>query len=425
MTLKTSDIDFNIDILNTLPKDFSIVVDNTTYKLHTFRLVAFSPRIRRLIVCDPCIRRIKIPFPDPNHAFELISKLIYQQEIEIEDSNLKTFLKYVEFFENHEFAKLVASHLQKIDSNIESLQKIDYNSSYLMLIMPIEKIKMDFEKFMESSFMLTLPVHILDEILPLQFQKQNIKASLFEWIYNLVEHNFDNNISYCSLFCHLKFEELSEEQLEQFVKICHPDAISGALWMAVSERLMKPVNTNKQNENFPYKGDSFNGVFHYFIENYKDSFTNYINLDCGGTKQWALQHLLEPNNHSKWWENAGNNGRYEQEDAWVGVYFSRTKLRLTHYTLSHSLNSANSCQPKHWIVYGSDESEEWVKLHEVTNAVELNHEQAYHTYKISNSTEYYSRFKIEQIQNFSKKDLYRGKFVLCAIEFFGDLTKLE
>lgn len=427
MKIVPKDIDFNDEILNELPKDFTIISKSARYLVHTFRLIGFSPMVRRLLVCDPCKRSLTIPFPDENNALDIVCQFIQGKDVDIAANHLIMLSQYASYFENIDLVHMVAYQFKKNNFLPKSIENYDYDSSFLSLVAPLNQIKESFVIYMNSQFIFNMPVYILDEILScLLVQKQIDNKRFFECIYNIVEKNIQVNPAYCSLFCHLNFLELKTEELNQFVSICHPDAISGPLWRAVSQRFRKRVQRPNE-ENFPYRGNPFFGIFNYFIQNYPDQVGNgTIILDCGGNKQWALPHLFEPLDHSKWWENASPlNGIYRQSDAWVYIGFPSMKLRLTHYTISHSLNSANSAQPKHWIVYGADEKENWVKIHEVTNAQELNVPRGTHTYTINNSTDYYSRFKIQQIENFSKKEHLRSKFVLSAIEFFGNLIHLK
>ena len=431
--------------LERIPKDFTIYVNNSKhYKFHSFLLFSFSPRIRRMFLCDPTLRSIHLPIPDTDNSFQEIKKIIYERtDKPITIDNIKNlnkasfYLKVANFLENAEFASLASKNYIKI----VPYTKFDYSQNIISLVAPISYIAENFREIIlssKSSSMHKLPLLVLDCVL--SSNDLDIEESqLFRWMLRFLSEKKQSNPKdfemYYGLYAHLRFESLKPSEIEDFLKICPDSAISGALWMAVCSRLKKPLTQPVQNvpyqtqqeyyqcpeQNFPYKNDPFKGVLNYWRTN------NYeIVCDCGGNKQWAVYYLMDYADDTKYWENADKNqSEYSEENQWLMIGFENATLLLTHYTLGHSLKAANSGQPKHWKVFGSNDTKSWIQIDEVDCATDLNKHKAHKTYAIPNPNRYFQYFKFQQISNWSKKSAMRYRFVLSAIEFFGDLKLLQ
>ena len=465
-------LSFNQKNLENVERDFTIIVNNTKeYKFHSFLLFSFSPKLRRLFLSDPCIRSVRFPLPDNLNLFSEIEKIIYQQKFQ-KPQNLERanwFLKVANYFENSEFCKYASNACL----SYMKFHDFDFSLSIPALIGPISYITQNFAEKFNYLPIDRIPLQVFDCILYNNDIKIN-ESALFACIIKIIRVkrsiNDPNWPMYYGLFSHIQFEYLNNAEIEAFIKECPSDAISGALWKAICRRLKKPIFISQmqnysqqvipqqqqqavyqmsyqqqqfmqqqqqqiqqqryeqqqqqqmsQNEdNFAYHGDPFNGVFNY-LRSYNSSFS--LVIDCGGNKRWAIPYLFEYNDDTKYWENSDSD--YLEQNQWLLIGFEEYRLKLKNYTLGHSLKGPNNGQPKHWKLFGSDDTQTWVQIDEVNNATELNKKQAHHTYTIKNPSRYFHYFKFQQISNWSKKPAMRYKFVLGAVEFFGNLESTQ
>ena len=422
----------DFDFLDSLEKNFSIFVNGHEHKCHDYRVISFSPRVRRMFLCDQTLRSItyKPEDKDKGNNFKYIIDFMYGKQIDIRRDNVNFFYKAADYFENGSLMKATAEYLLNISYN-DSIKK---GGSLFAMEIPLVYIAKNFNS-MDIEQMKLLPRDWIDSILSEIDEDPTVDKSL---VFPLVKHIVNtwqrNYPDVIMQFSHVSFAELTSSEVDEFIKICPPEAISGPLWKAICKRLKKPIiydtqeqqslDASDQEENFPYQNEPFKGVLAYLkSQNFIDK---ELITDCGGDKQWAIHNLMDYYNSSNYWENAvsnGDQGQYLEENQWVVIGFNSFKLRLTHYTISHSLNAPNSAQPKHWKVLGSNDFENWVQVDEVFDAKELNFTRTMHTYKVANPTQYFHYFKIVQLENFSRKQAWTYKFVLDGIEFFGNLVQ--
>ena len=406
-----------------IEKDFIFIIPplNKKYYVHSFLIEKISTKIKCLKLCDKNLQKYKLQTNDPkdyfqnfidelygqkNHFFSP-NEFIYKFAIELECNEL--IFKYNEYF-------------------IDLYRK---NVQYTSSIIPLQIISLRMNYYLSKPQILNnISLEKLDIIFFYIDYLQISTLDLFNWILEMCK-NFPN-IPYYILFSHIKFENLSLTEIQNFFQLNLNNIISGSLWFNLISKLKtnsmpsKYISIKLETKilSFPYQNQPFNGIFKYFISNFSQN-NLPIKLSSGGNKQHQLFNLFIYNDNNKWWENSSpNKGIFYENDQYILIIFTDHSIQLTNYTFRHSLNGKNKGQPKSWIIYGSNDHKEWSILDEVNNALELNVSNGFSTYNCTKNLNSFSIIKIVQKDNFKISSLkYQFKFTLEAIEFFGNLSE--
>lgn len=117
----------------------------------------------------------------------------------------------------------------------------------------------------------------------------------------------------------------------------------------------------------------------------------------------------------------------DEPDSWICFEFKNYKIIPTCYTLKSHNNSSGGCQPRTWIIEGSNDNQKWTKIDEQKNCTYLNDKNVFHTFLI-NGNEGKNPFKFMRIrqtgQNWCDSYGWRNILALSCIEFYGLLTFL-
>lgn len=388
-------------------------------------------------------------------------KLMYGQRIQITEKNIMFFNAAASFFENQDLIEAVSNFRARSISRDSVLRPFMKGYPVTDLTSEITFIASNFDYFLENQNRVenlkNLPMLALDTILSNTDLVYSNESALFSLIKSIVEVR---GPEFASLFSHIVFENITAHDMDQFFQLVKPESISGALWLAISQRLMcniqKPddeeediqqqqiqrpyypqeylpsqANQMQQNnkiEHIPYTGIPLAGIFMYLGQDDNPQYLKMVSLDGGGgDKKKYLCRLLEQGN-ARFWNNSTTDKKtgkiiYRKEDQWITIEFKKHSVLLEHYTLA-ILTRQDHAQPKHWVLFGSNDEINWDLLHEVTDGKELA-QQGTSTYQIPNNSVFYSHFKIVQLENCCNKqspEVY--KFGLTHIEFFGKFKPL-
>lgn len=180
---------------------------------------------------------------------------------------------------------------------------------------------------------------------------------------------------------------------------------------------VNPVTINYKN-----KDDELQGIFDYIYNTIGNAYRyNIISAEGGGTKEYALKHMFNPNEEG-WWSNRRGK-EHLAEDRWFTFSFNKHKLKMTSYTLYCKISQPYCAQPKSWTLYGANlgrGDDTWYVLDTQKDCSNMNQHNALLNFPIAKKNQdEYTDYKMELHENFSRHE--KNKFFLTKIEVFGEL----
>ena len=473
----------NPSFIQKLPPDFEIIVAGvpvTRYKVHLCVAASFSLTIRTWSLCDPVKRFFEYPEPDNRGFFQLIIDFMYGKDITLTPENARFLNMAAAYLENPELLDLTAKYLMQFGMEQDCLKRLVNAPKVSVVIPEITLVSHNFDNLKSLDDMKKLPIYIYDAILGMIDLNIENEKSFFQWINNLVEAR---GPEFAQLFAHLRIEDLDPASVRLLKSRLTPDMIGGALWKALCKRLLyrttteepptkrkvyppppkanhsaqnvqqnqvsqgqmyaqqsnitqyhqeqpKQANSINRFKHYPYKpGHPFNGIFAALrdLHDKNPCSAGLVAMDGGGgPKARFLPKLLDYSNLDAWWNNYNGNG-FNKNDQWITIHFKRHEVVLSDYTLSSPMQYPDSCQPKSWRVYGSNDTVNWELIDEVFNSQKMNkkHPTEVFSIKSQNQKGPFTWFKIEQLQNQKKVSTNdQNQFCLNGLEFYGYIADI-
>lgn len=411
----------NLSQLN-LENDFTFQLGDKSYQCNKILASFISPTISQILASDPLCNTFTIDVEDNQNLFENIITLIHGDIIEINSSNYDPLL-------------LIASKLGNQEME-EDLSSMSFSGNHITFHNAIRRfiskssigINVESEtKYIASHFS---EYHInelnklTDDHLELILSQSNLKIEDESWLFNfLMNRNPPNS----SLFSHLYFEYLSENEIERFIHFLREEEMTGPLWTAISRRLLLhvevPLDLSSRHIGKIEKSDDdfdnitinfseefpFEGIISHFTDKYGGnvSKTKTIPISCSGTI-WNSASVVADFDSTDFWVSDNSPG------SWIAFDFKEHLINMTAYTIRGD-STGSLCN---WVVEGSNNMVKWKEIDRHENCRDLNGLYAFKTYSVNNSLQY-RYLRLRQTGPDINNENYLG---LCCIEFFGSLT---
>lgn len=230
-------------------KNFTFIVDGKRYEINRVVADILSPIIKNYHYQDESINEfvintIKTKKPDSQiDYFQDFLNIVNQDEIEIDLIHQELYCQYFLQLGNHQnYLQIKSKISEKIDINncvniLKSIstfivsQNPDDNSLYDKLI---KFIAINFEEISKDELK-TLDTNIIEDILTNDnFQIQN-EDTLLKFALEMYLENSEN----ASLFEYVIFNNVSEEQLDEFLNTFSIDDLDSSIWRSIIHSFQK------------------------------------------------------------------------------------------------------------------------------------------------------------------------------------------
>lgn len=427
------------------PEDFAIFVDGKQHLFYSEKLAVFSPKINQLFICDPTLKSIEFPYKDEKNQFSSIETLVNGGEIVINKDNCDFLSKAATFFENEKLLSSISIFLIS-SSGTNIFSRLSNNHPIKFIQKELEYIAKEFQSFIENDDICSFPLEYYDAIFNSPSFNFSNDHDLFKWITKMVKKYKSN---FVPLYSHINFDNLTPEEIQEFLKNVDISKLNGSLLYSVKSRLTKTEFQNEeadiqytdkvvevppylqiQSKEFPFVNNGsnesrFEGIFNYISQDGNPQFRGYITMDTGSPrKKKHLHRIINSNEEQDYNWNNYDGISYKKEDQWIIIRFFIYKIRLDAYTFYINKDRSYFSQMKHWKIYGSENGIDWKLLDERDTDV-LNKPHSMDTFYCNKGNKnFYSYFKIEQLENFSNTKETTYEMTLTRIELFGEVQKL-
>lgn len=411
-------------------KNFMFIVDNKRY--HTTRLLAdiLSPNICQLHYIDEscnefCINTDKLnkgKAGDDVDYFKDFLNLYDKEEILLDKTRLNRYGEYfLKLGNTEEYTKL---HTEKVDEftvkyAINFFNQIDndflYKSKYNKMIQFLS------EHFYEidNNELKSLDYEILDQIL----RNDHLKLKNEDLLVELLIEKYKEDEKYSSLFEYVIFNNISEENLSEFINVFNISDINSGIWNSLCKRLLpkdKNASTNRYRFNlyeFKYtKGYEFNGIMKHLTELTGGNIHENKTIEITSNSYQRSGHPMNLVDYKKNSEYHSNN----DVNTFICFDFKDKKVQITNYSIKSESRSKNNCHLRNWVIEGSNDNNQWEIIDEHSNDSSLNSSHAVSIFNTKNTSESYRYIRLRQT---GPSWNYGGPYYLfiANIEFFGKL----
>lgn len=414
----------NIRQLN-LDNDFTFKIGKKSYKCNRILASFISPTISQILTTDPLCDTFTIDVEDEQNFFENIMNLINGEIVEINTSNYYIMQLFASRLGNQEMEEdlssmsLSGSHITFHNSIRRYISKssIGINSEN-----EIRYIASHFSEYQRSELN-----KLSDDDLELILSQPNLKIEDETWLFNFL---INRDQPSPNLFSHLYFEYLTENDIERFIDFLKEEEMTGALWSAISKRLIlhveAPLDMNSRHVGKIEKNDEdfdnmtinfseefpFEGIISYFTDKYGGnvSKTKTIPIFASGTL-WNSPNVVADFDTTDFWVSENS------PDSWIAFDFNEHLINLTAYTI----RCDNTGSLRSWVIEGSNDNDQWDEIDRHDDSDDLSGLYSTKTYHVTTSL----KFRYLRLRQTGPDINNENYLTLCCIEFFGSLSSNE
>jgi hypothetical protein len=225
-------------------QDFTFIVGVKQLARYPCSLVAASlycKTVRLLVLSDPTATFITYPYEDPQSLFNLFMQLLSGQRVQLRDANVASFLyAAANHFQCDDLIEATSKYLQRLLTPEKCFTAIKQCRIPTRCPAEIDFLVSHLPDLIKRPEFCDLPLSVLDALLSspallsVDIDEKDIVALVSEIVNK-------NGPEYFGLFAHIAFDVLDYEETKRFLENVPAADIGGALWLAISERLVKPV----------------------------------------------------------------------------------------------------------------------------------------------------------------------------------------
>lgn len=425
--------------LNKYEQDFTFIVNHKKYQTNRFISDLLSREISQQHLVDPTIDTFTINTQqkgDFSHFLKLISfqkENLPQDEILFISEILKILNNdYIEKIDPIEGVKLTFNN---VFANLKKNLKFpEFYSSQIER--DIEFISSNFYELNKEQQEEIYEFEENDDIIERIISNEQLQLRDEDQMINFVNKLYLKNSKYYQLYEYVLFSFVSENQINEFIKIFDINDINSSIWKNISYRL-KRVTSQSINEDekklerkhkykfstemkttFSYSNDKeFDGIINFIRKKTNNNVKNMIKLSSS-----SMNYSNTPYNVCK---HDNDNIFYQsknEKNSWICFDFKEHKIIPTNYTIKSIPYESNNNHPKSWVVEGSNDNIDWITIDEVKNCDLLNGFSKIHTFNISNPVN--TPFRYVRIRQTSNNWYASGEwyfFSIGSVEFYGSL----
>lgn len=417
--------------LQNFEKDFTFIINSKKFETSSFVADLISPQISRLHSINPTTKeyvintnsqgdfqkilnlinfdRNEIQEKDIPFIIEIFNKLgtnniefnieTKQEEITIDNAieQLLEHQKYPQFFNLNltKEVKFISTHFSEMQKKL--IKEINENNIDISII---EMIIGSDELILENENQLLQTINAL-------YLKDN-RNSIFYKFVDFANVEISSLNEFISIF---DYNDLTKEMWDDFIS-CFKNQIQNS--NDKKECKHKYKKQKPKGIEFQAKNNEFNGIFKYLKT--QSNIKNEIQISASSICSGQINDLLDFDDKSSFFETNS------KPNSWICFEFINHKIIPSSYII-RTIDSENNDHLKSWIVEGSNDNKNWIKIDENQNCSHLKGSEKVHLFTISKHEE--QMFKYIRIQQ-TGPNWYSGNnqdhhLCMSAIEFYGIL----
>ncbi|KAK8842111.1 hypothetical protein M9Y10_026338 [Tritrichomonas musculus] len=420
-------------------ENFTFIVNGEEYRTNKIVADLLSPIISNQHRDDPTFSEFTIKTQSEGN-FQTILNLVSFEEKEIQSSEFSFLTEVIQILGTDKIDLKIQSPQVTVDNVIELIHFHESLSSPYSQNFDdeIDFISAHFHEFKKSRYesLFSLSEETIERVIQNDKLQLDSEDELLTFINDLCSQNSE----YSKLYEYVYFSNVEEKTMKEFLSRFNPEYMTGGVWQALSSRLIESVTTknrqnskrySKLNENkvkkinkdIPYTMNKLEGIFNYFRKH--SDIDEEVNVTYSSRVAGNTSLLLQI-------ENANNDFYTEsQPNSWICFEFKKHRISPTNYSI-RSVNSwTGDHHPKTWVIEGSNDEKNWIKLDEQNNSPFLNGANHVHTFTIQNQEN--NEIDVDDVDQNEKEFKYlRMRLTgpnwynfdhldICSIEFYGRL----
>jgi hypothetical protein len=405
---------------------FDFIVEGKCYHLQMLNAIFLSPRLARLCASDATICQYEVITPNCCHCFKEFLLLGQGYSVTITEDNYIGLFQLSEEFENYEILSFVKNYMSMIsesDTTLTISVALEHLRIHSGLSFDISKeVEFIASHLKDCSIdeLRSLPIDCLAMIL----SNERLTITTEDFLCKLV---MELGSDFFSLFEFIHFEFISSSIALKFVEVYESclHLLNFSIWKSICSRFVLPVVPTKLSSTARHmmnlihiSSDAsgwLNGIIHYLQDHHCTNFS-----------------VVPSTTIEKAWESRGNGAEHaiQLEDSsvyfvsenipnqWLRLDFQDMRVRVLSYTLRTHVLDAGYCHLKNWVIEGSLDSEEWIRLDTQNNNGDLNGKSRLAHFKISGSS---PECRYVRVRSTGLNHQGAHYLVVGCFELFGDL----
>ncbi|KAK8854333.1 hypothetical protein M9Y10_016893 [Tritrichomonas musculus] len=436
-----------------LEKNFTFIVNGKHYETNRFVADFLSPVILNYHYLDETINFFEFStdidketgnsLTDERDYFQEFLQLVDFQSKQISKSQKDHYIEYFIHLGNFdEYCELQKENLEELTPEnvidrleifLTSLQKFNYtklskNVEIVNEAISNENIK-QIIKYASSHFdqidkskMKKINIDMIEEIL----KNEELKLEDEDTLLNFVLDLYENNDQFSSLFEYVKFENVSEESLSNFIDKFDYQLMTAGVWKSICHRLVpndqEKGNRYKQSyKKFVHKeGEDFNGIIRYLTNKYGGNVHDKGVVDISSTSIQGDKIAYHPKNLVDYQNSSNYYYSKPEPSVIISFDFKDYLIQLTNYTIKTDNGPENYDHLRNWVIEVSNDKEKWDVIDKHDDDTSLRGANIIHTFSVQKAEGFHRYIRIRQTGH-SWNGSYYLRFYF--IEFYGMLKE--
>ena len=236
---------FSLQVSLREPQDsnvFCFFVGQNRYECSETLAAVKCTKVRLQLLCDPTANFIQFPYQDPHCLFADFWKFIRGEAVVINASNIDFLARAAEYFGCYELLRAISDVKEPAMTVDWAMNVCLQAESLVMCLDEAVCLARSFRHVIARPDALNLPLFVLDAVL----SSNNLctdgisERDIFRFVSSVVARR---GLEFVPLFAHVSFDQLDRADVAVFLRQVPREAITGALWDSVSQRLLMDVRT--------------------------------------------------------------------------------------------------------------------------------------------------------------------------------------
>lgn len=420
--------------LQNYENNFAFIVNSERFETSSIFADLLSPIISKQRLSDPTVHEFSLKTKSKGDFREILN-LISFKDTSISENNISFIIEVLTQLGTQSIDVFLPSDNQEItEENV--LENVKTHQKYPFFYKDQLQKEID---FISENFS-TMKENLIKFI-----KEENNDDD--DVIYDLIESIIDNkklllenedellqtindlyliNRKYSFCYQYVDFVNVEVSSINNFVSIFNADDITTNSWISIVQRLQQKVDQEnektskhklkkKQGIDFQSQNDKFDGIFRYLKTN--GNIINEVSITSSSNNGYDHYNMLDLDNITSFFQTN------DTPNSWICFEFKNHQIIPQSYII-RTINGENNYHLKSWVVEGSNDKSNWIKIDEHKNDNSLKGQSRVHLFNITkNSNEQLFKY-IRILQTgpnwFNNND--RSNILLIgSIEFYGRL----
>lgn len=416
-------------------QDFLFIVNGEKYMTNKFVADLLSNKISKIHQTDPTSSEYFITTHHKGN-FKHILDLLEFNLVNIDESEIEFITEIIDELGTDKIDLNIYTPEITIDNAIKHISKQEKSKiAYTgRILKEIEFLSSHFYELTEiqTQELTKLSPSTVEQIVgskKIELESEDQLLAFINELYSI------NEIEYSSFYEYVHFTNVSNSKMFEFISKFDIENLNHGTWKSLCERLLKiptfsVLDNSKSGENVRYKNakvkkksvtncddipfskSDLKGVFSHF-RTYSNIEKEVI-VSCLSLNHGSPENLLDIDNTT--YSYCTN----DRPNSWICFEFKKRKIIPSAYTIKTTYNNEGMDHLKSWVIEGSVDNNNWMKLDEQNNCSLLNGENLCHTFVIENLDDR-KEFKYLRIRQTGENWHNRNYLEICSIEFYGKL----